>query len=153
MVTQELQEKIDEELEKGEKIIEETEKIIEEINRLWENNVSEEEIRSFVYDKYKELFPQFNENMLNILSETAFLMTTVGKKVRINLSNEQIEKLGKIKGKSGVCGTCLEDITKNEEVITLPCDEKHIYHPDCILPWFKLNVNCPTCRKDLRELL
>ena len=35
------------------------------------------------------------------------------------------------------CQVCQEDYKVGEETLKLPC--KHIYHPDCILNWLKLN--------------
>lgn len=34
-----------------------------------------------------------------------------------------------------MCSVCDSDITKDDIVVCLPC--KHLYHPDCILPWIK----------------
>ncbi|KAK8820894.1 hypothetical protein WA556_005208, partial [Blastocystis sp. ATCC 50177/Nand II] len=48
-----------------------------------------------------------------------------------------------------VCSVCDSDITKDDIVVCLPC--KHLYHPDCILPWIKKHNTCPTCRHPLPE--
>ncbi len=36
---------------------------------------------------------------------------------------------------SPVCAVCEADITKDDTIVCLPC--KHLYHPDCIIPWIK----------------
>ena len=46
------------------------------------------------------------------------------------------------------CGVCQDEIedTQKDDLLELPC--KHIYHKDCILPWFDKSNTCPICRKD-----
>lgn len=37
----------------------------------------------------------------------------------------------------GECPICQEDYQENEIVTALPC--KHLFHPDCIESWLKVN--------------
>jgi len=45
------------------------------------------------------------------------------------------------------CSVCQCEFELDEEVVKLPCD--HLFHSDCILPWFKMNNSCPVCRFEL----
>jgi hypothetical protein len=47
-----------------------------------------------------------------------------------------------------VCGVCQDEVTQEdrETLLELPC--KHIYHKDCIMPWFKKSNTCPVCREE-----
>jgi hypothetical protein len=46
------------------------------------------------------------------------------------------------------CGICQDDVTEEERetLLELPC--KHVYHKDCILPWFEKSNTCPICRSE-----
>jgi len=49
------------------------------------------------------------------------------------------------------CGICLEELTIGEDIIELPCQDKHYFHIkketcDGIYPWLKNNSTCPLCR-------
>lgn len=48
---------------------------------------------------------------------------------------------------SAQCAVCMETFELGSEVKQMPC--KHIYHPDCILPWLELHNSCPVCRFEL----
>ena len=49
------------------------------------------------------------------------------------------------------CGICLDELTEGDDVIELPCVDKHYFHikrENCegIYPWLKQNNTCPMCR-------
>eukprot|EP00826_Nyctotherus_ovalis_P033742 TRINITY_DN2749_c0_g1_i1.p2 TRINITY_DN2749_c0_g1~~TRINITY_DN2749_c0_g1_i1.p2 ORF type:complete len:246 (-),score=68.33 TRINITY_DN2749_c0_g1_i1:167-904(-) len=45
------------------------------------------------------------------------------------------------------CSICKEEFKRAEKVVRLPC--KHLFHPDCIMPWLAQHNSCPTCRFEL----
>ena len=49
------------------------------------------------------------------------------------------------------CAVCRNEYEPDSDVRRLPCG--HIYHPECIDPWFLArNMRCPTCRHDINTL-
>ena len=57
-------------------------------------------------------------------------------------SQDVIDRLPRIKFEASKqehkeCPVCQDDYNEGEETISLPCH--HIFHPDCILNWLKLN--------------
>jgi hypothetical protein len=56
------------------------------------------------------------------------------------------------------CSICLDEFNINDKCIKLPCENPHYFHigknkDECegVLPWFKLNHNCPVCRCEFPE--
>ncbi|KAI5081289.1 hypothetical protein GOP47_0004472 [Adiantum capillus-veneris] len=70
-------------------------------------------------------------------------------------AKSEVEKLPKIKIREehleselwSQCPVCKDDFELQAEVQQMPC--KHIYHPDCILPWLAQHNSCPICRFEL----
>ncbi|MCO5556140.1 hypothetical protein L7F22_009684 [Adiantum nelumboides] len=70
-------------------------------------------------------------------------------------AKSEVEKLPKIKITEEhlaselflECPVCKDDFELHAEVQQMPC--KHIYHPDCILPWLAQHNSCPICRFEL----
>jgi len=51
------------------------------------------------------------------------------------------------------CGVCLDELKEGEEILELPCKDKHYFHIkndicDGIYPWLKDNNTCPLCRHE-----
>ena len=50
------------------------------------------------------------------------------------------------------CAVCQDPLEQGHEVCVINyCG--HIFHKDCITPWFQQNTRCPTCRHDIRDSL
>jgi hypothetical protein len=48
------------------------------------------------------------------------------------------------------CAICQDEIRSDENCRRLnACN--HLFHRNCIEPWFERSVRCPTCRHDIRE--
>ena len=45
------------------------------------------------------------------------------------------------------CCICLDTFEENNKSIVLNCS--HRFHKECILNWFKKELNCPLCRKNI----
>jgi E3 ubiquitin-protein ligase DOA10 len=44
------------------------------------------------------------------------------------------------------CSICLLEYKEADEIIQLPCDERHFFHAPCITEWLEKNNNCPLCK-------
>jgi hypothetical protein len=48
------------------------------------------------------------------------------------------------------CSVCLNNFRyKEQDVVELKCG--HVFHRDCIEPWFKTHHTCPLCRTDIDD--
>jgi len=45
------------------------------------------------------------------------------------------------------CSLCLEEFKEGEELLQLPCH--HLFHENCIAPWFRRSLTCPLCKHQL----
>ena len=59
--------------------------------------------------------------------------------------------------RSTECPICFMDFINGQEVVTLACFERHVYHKNCYDEWIKFNkdnnkpTNCAYCRKPVDE--
>eukprot|EP01017_Pseudomicrothorax_dubius_P028487 TRINITY_DN3386_c0_g1_i14.p1 TRINITY_DN3386_c0_g1~~TRINITY_DN3386_c0_g1_i14.p1 ORF type:complete len:171 (-),score=17.63 TRINITY_DN3386_c0_g1_i14:118-630(-) len=59
----------------------------------------------------------------------------------------QLSLAVKAKETKGECSVCCERIPAGALSGELPC--KHIFHAECLEPWFAKSHSCPNCRLDL----
>ena len=51
------------------------------------------------------------------------------------------------------CPICWSDFSRNDYVTTLYCNEKHIFHTECIEQWIRNGQNsCPLCREAIADV-
>jgi hypothetical protein len=86
---------------------------------------------------------------------TNYLIKLRQKSKRKRLRKSLISKLVKIKywqeewqGNSE-WAIWLEDFTKAQEVIVLPCDERHYFHSQCLRRWLKENLSWPLWKDEI----
>ena len=60
--------------------------------------------------------------------------------------NDESDKVGE-GSSSNVNKESEDDIKQQEEIVALPCS--HVFHSNCLRPWFALHTLCPSCRFDL----
>ena len=48
---------------------------------------------------------------------------------------------------SSDCSICLMPFEEKDDIIVLPCNEKHYFHSTCITDWLLQENCCPMCRK------
>lgn len=51
----------------------------------------------------------------------------------------------------GECVVCFETYEADQQVVELPCDERHFFHTKCIEDWLKKNNSCPLCKKPITQ--
>ena len=44
------------------------------------------------------------------------------------------------------CSICIEETKNNDIIVELNCN--HVFHYNCIEPWFNISFTCPNCRKN-----
>lgn len=68
-------------------------------------------------------------------------------------SYEDYVKKERQRGKEAetMCVICTEEYKNKDKVIQLKCNDKHVFHEECIRQWIVKKAICPTCRFDLNE--
>jgi hypothetical protein len=117
------------------------------IDRMWDENKTEQEIKDEIYSRLKDFYDREEETREE--TNSIYGQYTFGRDVIVALSETQISRLERKTCMEGTCGICLSDFALDDETIILPkCT--HVYHSDCIIPWFRRSVRCPSCRADQR---
>lgn len=50
------------------------------------------------------------------------------------------------------CIICTEQFKEDSEVCELGCNERHIFHANCITEWMKTSTTCPVCRMPVKDI-
>lgn len=91
-----------------------------------------------------ELFVQIRASILSQLNPPVNSCKKFLEKIPlIKISKERIEQIKD----QNICTVCQEEFKEGSEVYYLHC--KHMFHKDCIIPWFETHNTCPTCRFEL----
>ncbi|XP_024521808.1 E3 ubiquitin-protein ligase RING1-like [Selaginella moellendorffii] len=90
---------------------------------------------------YDHLLQQLAENDLNRYGTPPASKTAVEGMPTMKITDEHLAQ------DSAPCAVCKDEFELGTEVREMPC--KHLYHPDCILPWLKQHNSCPVCRFEL----
>lgn len=151
-------EKILAEQRRREEIYQLTTTMFEQIEDKWESGIPDADIRQYIKEMVSKMYPATTEENLDRFTDEVFRIGTQHLDVRIWLTQEQIDRIplkqvSELQGlaENPQCHNCLEPFAAEDQVRTLPCDQKHIFHPQCIDPWLKRKTTCPMCKKDLRE--
>lgn len=66
-----------------------------------------------------------------------------------DINNKKEESCYQESSTREMCAICLEDYKKNDLVRRLYCS--HQYHEDCLREWTNKKINCPVCKKNIKE--
>lgn len=89
----------------------------------------------------EQLIQQLAENDPNRHGAPPASKSAVEQLPTIYISEEQLGT------EAAQCAVCKDEFELCSEVKQMPC--KHMYHPDCILPWLEQHNSCPVCRYEL----
>ena len=72
------------------------------------------------------------------------------KKLQEQLNDISYEDYVKNNGNEvDMCIICTDNFKNNDRVIQLSCNNKHVFHSDCIKTWIMKKTICPMCRTEL----
>lgn len=89
----------------------------------------------------EQLIQQLAENDPNRYGTPPAAKSAVERLPNISVTKELLDS------DSSQCAVCMDDFEHGAKAKQMPC--KHVYHPDCILPWLELHNSCPVCRYEL----
>ena len=49
------------------------------------------------------------------------------------------------------CVICCANFGEDDEVTELECDNRHIFHTECLRPWLEKSLSCPICRMKVKD--
>ncbi|MCL7024559.1 hypothetical protein MKW94_018859 [Papaver nudicaule] len=89
----------------------------------------------------EQLIQQLAENDPNRYGTPPAAKTAIEKLPDVNITEDILAS------EFSQCAVCKDEFELGSVTKQMPC--KHIYHPDCILPWLELHNSCPVCRHEL----
>ncbi|CBZ52560.1 putative zinc finger (C3HC4 RING finger) protein [Neospora caninum Liverpool] len=51
------------------------------------------------------------------------------------------------------CPICMVDLDDEDEVLIMPCDNRHFFHKACVEHWLETSQACPICRANIVNIL
>ena len=48
------------------------------------------------------------------------------------------------------CVICCEDFTDDAHISELNCDDRHIFHTECLTHWMREKTSCPLCKREVK---
>lgn len=88
-----------------------------------------------------QLIQQLAENDPNRYGTPPASKTSIEAMPTIQISEEHLGT------DAAQCAVCKDEFELGSQVRQMPC--KHMYHPDCILPWLAQHNSCPVCRYEM----
>lgn len=114
------------------------------------SNIDEETVNKTMTDDEKtklqlHQFPSssYASTNTNITSSQPSLSNTI-----IN----NTEKLNRIKETITInksCPICMVDMDTDDEIMVMPCDNRHFFHKTCVTHWLETSQVCPICRDNI----
>lgn len=109
-------------------------------NRITDQGVTQGPPQTFEEQIVNQTFNQ--QNKYKKVCSKDFINSLSVKKVTKDMVEKKI-----------TCGICLDELKEGEDVLELPCKDKHYFHIkndvcDGIYPWLKDNNTCPLCRHE-----
>lgn len=96
----------------------------------------------FIGPGLEQLIQQLAENDPNRYGTPPASKAAVEALPDVQVSGEDLDD-----SDSAQCAVCKDEFEPGEAAKRMPC--RHVYHPDCILPWLALHNSCPVCRYEL----
>ena len=94
-------------------------------------------------------------NLLNQMMNSMNTILVDKSDTNTGVSNEFIDRLERVNVKQlkndDTCPICTNEYKDDSYplVVELPCNSKHRFDLECIVPWLKINKTCPLCRIDV----
>eukprot|EP00268_Persea_americana_P027631 TRINITY_DN2695_c0_g2_i1.p1 TRINITY_DN2695_c0_g2~~TRINITY_DN2695_c0_g2_i1.p1 ORF type:complete len:342 (+),score=45.53 TRINITY_DN2695_c0_g2_i1:201-1226(+) len=97
----------------------------------------------FVGPGLEQLIQQLAENDPNRYGTPPASKAAVEALPDVQVSGEELHS----DSDSAQCAVCKDAFEPGVAAKQMPC--RHMYHPDCILPWLAMHNSCPVCRYEL----
>jgi hypothetical protein len=128
--------------------------LIAELEDELEREVEEQESSLFLNGMFGGMLqmPLPIPEILGSLDRTKYKNLIVNSKKSMVDRGMNLDTLNESAGVFKQCPICWTDFKRHHMVTALVCNEKHIYHSECIEQWIrKGNNSCPLCRESIAQ--